>query len=166
MSILRLLLISCLLVSLQGCGFHARGKVDLPGNMQILYVDGIAPYSTFGVELRRSLQSNGVNVVTEVTSAQAIIKLSDVRYDRRVLSVAGNSAKVREYELFYGVLVTVVGRDGKVILPTQQLRQVRDYVFDENDVLGKSSEEGQLQKDMQTDLINQILRRLQAKQQG
>jgi LPS-assembly lipoprotein len=166
MHTLRLLLISCLLATLVGCGFHLRGNIDLPGNMQILYVDGVAPYSGFGVELRRSLQSNGVNVVTEVSSAQAIIRLSDLRYDRRVLSVAGNSAKVREYELFYGVLVTVVGRDGKIILPTHLLRQVRDYVFDENDVLGKSSEESQLQKEMQTDLINQILRRLQAKQQG
>ena len=149
---------------LAGCGFHLRGNVSLPENMQNLYIDGVASYSSFAVELRRSLRGNGVNVVEDISSAQAIIKLSNLRFDRRVLTVAGNTGKVREYELFYGTQVTVVGRDGKVLLPSKQFRQVRDYIFDENDVLGKSSEEGQLRSEMQSDLVQQILRRLQAKQ--
>lgn len=164
MKMLRITIISLLLAALSGCGFHLRGDVDLPSNMQVLYIDGVNQYDNFAVELRRSLRGSGVNVVEDVNSAQAVVKLSNVRFDRRVLSVSGNTGKVREYELFYGAEVTVLDRAGKVILPAQRLRLVRDYVFDENDVLGKSSEEAQLRKEMQTDLISQILRRLQAEQ--
>lgn len=162
MKIIRITLFSLLLASLAGCGFHLRGNVSLPSNMQILYIDGIAQHDNFAVELRRTLRGNGVNVVEDVGSAQAVVRLRNVRFSRRVLTVGGTTGKVSEYELFYGAEMTVLDRAGKVLLPAQRLRQIRDYVFDENDVLGKSSEEGQLRKEMQTDLISQIMRRLQA----
>jgi LPS-assembly lipoprotein len=60
----------------------------------------------------------------------------------------------------------VVDNAGKQLLAPYRLRQVRDYLFDENDVLGKSTEEAQLRKEMQADLIQQLLRRLQARQAG
>jgi LPS-assembly lipoprotein len=164
MKILQIAIISLLLAALTGCGFHLRGDVSLPSNMQVLYIDGVNRDSNFAVELRRSLRGNGVNVVEDVNTAQAVVKLSNVRFDRRVLSVSGNTGKVREYQLLYGAEVIVLDRAGEVILPAQRLRLVRDYVFDENDVLGKSSEEAQLRKEMQTDLISKILRRLQAEQ--
>lgn len=166
MNILRITIISLLLVVLSGCGFHLRGNINLPENMQTLYIDGVAPYSAFAVELRRTLRANGINIVEDINSAQAVLRLSNVSFNRRVLTVSGNTGKVREYELHYGARVMVVARDGKVLLPAKQLRQLRDYIFDENNVLGKSSEETQLRKEMQTDLISQILRRLQAKQKG
>ncbi len=164
MKMLRIAIISLLLAVLAGCGFHLRGDVSLPSNMQALYIDGINRNSSFAVELRRTLRGSGINVVEDVSSAQAVVKLTNVRFDRRVLSVSGSTGKVREFELFYGAEVIVLDRAGKVILPAQPLRLVRDFVFDEDDVLGKSSEEAQLRKEMQTDLISQILRRLQAAQ--
>ena len=162
MNIFRITIVSILLAALTGCGFHLRGNVSLPSNMQVLYIDGVSQYSGFAVELRRTLIGNGVNVVETIDPAQAVVKLTNLRFDRRVLSVTGNTGKVREYELYYGVEVTVLGRDGKVILPTYRLRQERDYLYDENDVLGKSSEEAELQREMQTDLVQQVIRRLQA----
>ncbi|MGD8514715.1 MAG: hypothetical protein PVF52_03805, partial [Granulosicoccaceae bacterium] len=66
----------------------------------------------------------------------------------------------------YSVEMRVVDNAGKQLLAPYRLRQVRDYLFDENDVLGKSTEEAQLRKEMQADLIQQLLRRLQARQAG
>lgn len=157
------LLLSLLLV-VSGCGFHPRGQVEVPDNLRSVSISGISPYSEFAVALKRALVSNGINVVEG--GGQAVIKLSGLNYDRRVLTVSSVSGKVREYELHYSVQMTVVDNRGQTLLTPHRLRQVRDYVFNENDVLGKSSEEAQLRKEMEADLIQQLLRRLQARQQG
>lgn len=166
MSTRRSIIVLLLAVMLTGCGFHLRGQVSLPENMRVVSIDGIAPYSEFAVELRRALANNGVSVVDSASSAQAIIKLSGLRFDRRVLSVSPLTGKVREYELVYSVDMRVVDTAGKQLLAPHRLRQVRDFLFDENAVLGKATEEAQLRKEMQAELIQQVLRRLQARQAG
>ncbi|MGD8741956.1 MAG: LPS assembly lipoprotein LptE [Granulosicoccaceae bacterium] len=166
MSTRRSIIVVLLAVMLTGCGFHLRGEVSVPDNMRVVTIDGIAPYSEFAVAVKRALASNGISVVENASGAQAIIKLSNLRFDRRVLTVSSVSGKVREYELSYSVEMRVVDNAGKQLLAPYRLRQVRDYLFDENDVLGKSTEEAQLRKEMQADLIQQLLRRLQARQAG
>lgn len=151
---------------LAGCGYHLRGQVSLPDNMRVVSIDGVARYSEFGVELRRALANNGVSVVDHAGSAQAVIKLNDLRFERRPLSVSPLTGKVREYELVYSVEMRVVDGSGKQLLAPYRLRQVRDFLFDETAVLGKATEEAQLRKEMQTELIQQLLRRLQARQAG
>jgi outer membrane lipopolysaccharide assembly protein LptE/RlpB len=53
-----------------------------------------------------------------------------------------------------------------VLVPEQALQQLRDYVFDQSNVLATGNQEAQLRKDMERDLVGQILRRLQARARG
>lgn len=147
---------------LTGCGFHLRGNVDLPANYQRMAIEGVSEYSSLGLDLKRSLQANGVEVV-EAAGAQVILRLSKVSYQRRLLSVSAASGKTAEYELHYSLTMSVHDRQGKVLVPEQPLQQLRDYVFDQNNVLATGNQEGQLRKDMERDLVGQILRRLQAR---
>lgn len=161
MTALRLTLLFLFASLLSGCGFHLRGAVDLPASYQRMAIEGVGPYSRLGVNLKRSLQGNGVEVV-DATSAQVILKISQVSYNRRLLSVSAVSGKTLEYELHYSLKVSLKDRQGNVLLAEQPLQQLRDYVFDQDNVLGTGNQEAQLRKDMESDLIGQILRRLQA----
>lgn len=161
MNVLRLILVSALLL-LSGCGFQLRGNIDLPAGLQQMHVEGTSKYSGLGLELRRGLKTSGVNVVSEASAAQVILKVSSPSFQRRLLSVSGTSGKTTEYELTYTLNISLQDRNGKVLLAPQTLRQLRDYTYDQNNVLGKGDEQSRLQKDMQRDLVRQVLNRLQA----
>jgi len=165
MNALRLLMISTLLL-LAGCGFHLRGNIDLPADLQRMYVEGTSKYSGIGVELRRSLRANGVEVVDSRNAAQVVLKVSASNYKRRLLSVSGRSGKTAEYELQYSLNVALQDSQGKVLLAPQTLRQLRDYTFDRDNVLGKGNEESRFRGEMERDLVRQILRRLQSYRRG
>jgi len=165
MNFLRLLLISTLLL-LAGCGFHLRGSIDLPADLQRMHVQGTSKYSALGVELRRSLRANGVDVVDTANAAQVVLKISAPNYKRRLLSVSGTSGKTAEYELQYSLSVSLQDRQGKVLLAPQALRQLRDYTYDRDNVLGKGNEEARFRVEMERDLVRQVLRRLQSYRRG
>lgn len=165
MKVLRLLLISALLL-LSGCGFHLRGNIDLPADLKTMHVQGASKYSDFGVELRRNLRSNGVEVVDSASAAKVVLKISNSVYNRRLLTASGATGKVAEYELLYTLIVSLHDRKGTQLLAPQRLRQLRDYTFDRDSVLGKSNEEASLRKDMERDMARQVLNRLQAYRRG
>jgi LPS-assembly lipoprotein len=165
MTALRLTILFLFASLLSGCGFHLRDAVELPAAYQRMAIEGVSPYSELGLNLKRRLQGNGIEVV-EPTAANVILKLSQVNYQRRLLSVSAVSGKTAEYELHYSVTMSVRDRQGNVLLPEQPLRQLRDYVYDQDNVLGTGNQEAQLRKDMEHDLVGQILRRLQARVRG
>jgi LPS-assembly lipoprotein len=49
---------------------------------------------------------------------------------------------------------------GRELLPTEELLLTRDLNYNETDALAKEYEEAQLYRDMQTDLVAQVLKRL------
>ena len=49
---------------------------------------------------------------------------------------------------------------GKELIPTTEILQKRDISFNESAVLAKETEEGLLYREMQSDIIQQIMRRL------
>jgi len=165
MNALRLIVVSALLL-LSGCGFHLRGDIDLPAGLQQMHVQGTSTHSGLGLELKRSLKTSGVNVVSDVTSAQVILNITAPAFERRLLSVSGISGKTAEYELIYTLQVSLLDRKGKVLLAPQTLRQLRDYTYDQNNVLGKGDEQSRLQQSMQRDLVRQVLNRLKAYRRG
>lgn len=143
---------------LSSCGFHMRGSVQLPPEMERTYIQGSGSTAMM-LELRRSLTASGATLVSEVDQASAILEIIQAQQDRRVLTV-GSTARVREYELSYTVEFGVQRRDGAVLVPVQTLMLRRNYVFDENDVLGKGSEEELVRREMEREVAQGLLRRL------
>lgn len=162
---LRIALVTTLLL-LAGCGFHLRGNIDLPADLQRMHVSGVSKYSALGIELRRSLQANGVELVDKANAADVILSVSNTNYKRRLLSVSGTSGKTAEYELQYILNISLKNRKGKQLLAPQTLRQLRDYTYDRDNVLGKGNEESRFKAEMERDLVRQILGRLQSYRRG
>ncbi|MFL9924428.1 LPS assembly lipoprotein LptE [Herbaspirillum lusitanum] len=151
-----LMLAAALLLS--ACGFHMRGPANLPFKSINL---GFSPGSTLGVELKRNIQASGVQVVDDAKSAEAVMQvLSDTR-DRQILTLNTNG-RVREYALFQRFSFVVKDNKGVIIIPPTNVTLRRVITYDENQELAKQAEEALLYRDMQSDLVQQILRRLSA----
>lgn len=162
MKSLKYLLISASCLALVACGFQLRGAADLPESIQTLYMQGINPRDTLGLELRRTLTRNGVRVVTEYEEGAALLTFLQNEFERRVLSVDPVTAKVSEYELILQVSITLTDAQQNKLLEQEYFEILRDYQFDPDQVLGIESEERLLRDEMYKQLSQTILRRLSA----
>ena len=71
-----------------------------------------------------------------------------------------SAGAVREFQLRFRIRFKLRSRDGTELIPDTELVQERDISFNENAALSKETEEGLLYRDMRSDLVQQVLRRL------
>lgn len=150
-----------LLVAIAGCGFQLRGVVPLPDSLKVMYVQGINVQQGLGLELKRGLKQNGIQVVDDYEKDSAVLTVLENRFERRVLSV-GNNAKVSEYELYSVLRFKVTDGQGKLLVEPQQVEAIRDYQFDQTQVLSSDGEEAILREQLNDQLVQSLLRRLSA----
>ena len=122
-------------------------------------IEGVGLQRDIGLYLKRGLVSNGIVVVDAGTADASVLRITENKFDRRVLSV-GSSAKVNEYELNSKLSFMVFDAQGNVLAEEQQVEAQRDYQFDEDEVLGRESEETLLRDQLNKQLVQSILRRL------
>ena len=145
---------------LSACGFQLRGTAALP--FETLYI----PNTSGGIalDLKRNIRSGTrTRVVDDATSAQAQLELSGETRYRNILSLSG-AGRVRELQLIYRVNLRVHDGKGAEFLALTPLSITRDLTYNDSDVLAKEAEEANIYREMQTDLVQQILRRLSAAQ--
>lgn len=148
-----------LILVLSACGFRLRGTVQLPPGIASIHL--AAPEGALRRDLSVSLGQAGIRLLPSATGADAVLAIDRLRQTRRILSVSG-SGRVLEYQLRLQLDVTLTTVRGRVLLPRETLTMERDYRFDDNAVLGKTTEEGVLWQEMQRDMAQTILRRLSA----
>jgi len=154
-------------VPLAACGFRLRGAPEF--GFGSLYVQA-APGSAFARELRRNLQSSGGNLTlmtepAQLTQAEAIVDILSERQERVVVG-QNASGQVRELQLRLRVHFRLRGQQGQQWIPDTELLQQRDISYNETIALSKEGEEAMLYKNMQTDLVQQLIRRLAAAKTG
>lgn len=155
---INLVLVSSLVLSLSACGFKLRGAIELPAQFQRIFVAGSAN-STLVRDLRDTL-AYSAEVVESRSEADVILNILREESKTRTLSV-GSDGKIREAELQYSIIYSLTTPDGKVLLDKTSLLMVRDFINDENDVIGRSNESAVIQRDLKRDAAQQILNRLQ-----
>ena len=149
----------CLAVSLGGCGFALRGSANLP--YESLYID-LPDNNALGAELRRNLRAGtNTRIVERREQAQAIMQANGETRSKLILSLGSNGA-VREFRLKYAFTYRIINQGGDDVAAPGNLLIERDYSFNDNQVLAKESEEALLYRDMQTDMVQQVMRRLAA----
>lgn len=151
-----ILLVTTLLVS--ACGFQLRGQLDLPDSMQYVYIEGDASV-VFTRHLRQALESAGAHLVDNIDAATAVLAIQHEQQQRNVISIS-ETARVREYESFYSLGFSLRDASGKLILEPQVLELRRDYSFQESEVLAKEREQARLVRDMQSEAVQVILRKI------
>ena len=156
---MRILAVLALVLLNTACGFQLRGQAKLP--FETLYV-AIPDISPIGTELKRNIiAGTSTRLVNTPAKAQAILELVAEERGKSILSF-DTTGRVREYQLRYRVSFRVHDPRGRDYLPQSQIGVTRDISFNDAQVLSKESEEELLFRDMQGDVVQQILRRLAA----
>jgi LPS-assembly lipoprotein len=146
------------LVLLAGCGFRMRGTAEVP--FDTLYLPGAS--SGIALDLKRYIQAGtNARVVDDPAKADAVMQFSEETRQKEVLSLTG-TGKVREFQLRYRVGFRVHDGKGIDFVPQSVIQLTRDVTFNDTEILAKEQEEQILFRDMQTDMVQQILRRLAA----
>lgn len=156
---LQLLALAALLT---GCGFHLRGMPNFAfATMQIAGPSSSALVS----ELRQSIASaSNVSVLPAGAPPEQVQVVLELLSDQREKVVVGLNAsgQVREFQLRTRIRFRLRTPQGKELIPDTELLQQRDISFSESVALSKEAEENFLYRDMQTDIVQQLLRRLAA----
>jgi LPS-assembly lipoprotein len=143
---------------LAGCGFQLRGSIALP--FDSLYLDSKGAPS-LAADMESNLRHGAkVRLTAKPDEAQATLHLGPEKSDKRILSIGG-TGRVREYQLIYQVNFRVVDNASKDdLIEPQTVELRRDFSYDDSKVLAKEAEEQVLWRDMRTDAVQQIQRRL------
>ena len=156
-----------LAAGLTGCGFALRQNNDFA--FKTVYINFSAT-SPVGVELRRNLLGTGrIELLTEPKEMPRADAMLDILSEDRQQVAVGVSAtgQVRELQLRLRVRFRLRTPQGLELIAPTDLYQQRDLSFSETAALSKEIEQGILYRDMQTDIVQQIMRRLSAvKPQG
>ena len=155
----QLLLAALFAAVLTGCGFQLRGTLsgNLPYKTMMI---ALPDTSEVRVWLERYINAAGsTEIIDDPKLADATFQqLSDSRI-KTILSVNAQG-RVREYRLQLNYRFRVVNAKGQILVPPNEVSLSRDITFDDSNVLAKDLEESLLWRDMNNDLVNQIMRRL------
>jgi LPS-assembly lipoprotein len=152
-----LLLSAFIIASVSACGFKLKGPTQL--SFTKLYTD-FAEGSLVGVDFRRLLRAQGsVEIVSKP-------ELGDVRLmilqDARERETVGYSAtgRPREYQLRQKLRYQILDNKANPVGDVVEIVIRRDISTSEALINAKQQEEEQLYRDMQDDLVQQLVRRL------
>ena len=153
----RLWLVLLMSSSLIACGFHMRGAADVPFNS--IYIQG----STIVISkaLKKNLTLNSVKVLDSADTAELLLEIVGEENEKRILSLAG-TGKVNEFELYYRVHYRTKLAGDALWSQVQTVEARRDYSYDDTQLLAKQGEEKRLNEDMQSSVVNSLVRRLSA----
>lgn len=167
-SVIALLVVLLAAIALSACGFNVRGSGRQSGSQVVgqLYIEGDATISS---ALRNELTAQQVQFATIRDEADTIVILDNEVLSRRVASVS-SSGRVSEYELQHAIdLLTVRAVDGikagqmtlsDISKQPQIVSVIRDYTYDETDVLAKDDEERILRAEMSDELVRHLVLRI------
>jgi len=155
----QLVLLLAALALLPGCGFQLRGQAPLP--FESLYVQATTG-SPFALQLKRAVQAGSNTKITDrPDQAEAVLQILNELQEKQILTI-NSSGRVSEFQLRYRVQYRLTDEKNRERIPASEIILRRDYTFNDDQVLSKEAEEALLFRDMRTDAVQQMVRRLQA----
>ena len=145
---------------LGGCGFKLRGKQNY-----VFETIAVTPEKGAAVasELSRYLGDMVRPVAPPAGGVPPEVIVDILGETREKVIVAINaSGQVREYQLRIKVRFRMRTSQGRDLIEPTDILQERDISFNESAVLAKEAEEVLLYRDMQSDIVQQLLRRIAA----
>ncbi len=165
-NILLLALATATLVS--ACGFNLRGSGRQSGSQFVgqIFVEGEGSVLR---ALRNALTAQEVQFAAFRKEADTVVIISGEVLSRRVASISA-SGRVSEYELLHSIdLLTLRSNDGvkageltaeDTDKQAQTVSVIRDYTYDQTDVLAKDDEERILRAEMSDELVRHLVLRI------
>lgn len=161
---------SSLAATVAGCGFQLRQAPKFAFQTLVAPLPDASPLRR---ELKVALLNAGVTVLDTMPVANANAQpgaapvvvpdaVLEVLTDQREKSVVGSTAagQVREFQLRIRFRFRLSTPKGKELIADSEVLLQRDISYSETIALSKLDEEAEMYKDMQSDIVQQVLRRL------
>lgn len=155
-------IIGCLTIALltTACGWQLRGTAEIPQNLSQLYVSADESKGPLVTELKKTLKANHVTVLDDKQDANYILAIHEETKDKRTAGV-GSDALSSAYELTLKADYEI--RTKNNVLPTRATAtSVRSFNYNTASISSATQEEALLITEMRRDLVQQMLRRLNA----
>ncbi|MCC7312515.1 MAG: hypothetical protein IT510_14855 [Sulfuritalea sp.] len=165
---------------LAACGFKLRGSTDLPAHKLPFATIALtlAPTSEVYAQLKRNIEASSAGTrVVDAGEAEAILAVLGDTSQKNILSL-NTSGRVREFQLVRTFSFKVQANnpaaapapqvkytDAPAVAPTEYVPAStivlrREVTYSDDLVLSKEGEEALLWRDIQNDLVQQLMRRL------
>lgn len=149
----------CASAAAAGCGFKLRGPQKLA--FETLYA-GFPPGSPLGADFRRQARSSAnVELVDRPDAAQARLQVLSELREKEIVSFS-STGRPREYQLRLRFAFRLVDTKGVELIAPTELVLRRDITTTDAQLVAKEQEEQLLYREMQSDMIDQLFRRLAA----
>ncbi len=141
-----------------GCGFQLR-TWDWAGMDLSIHVRADAA-SALAAPLRRALSQAGATVSAKTADADIVIRLLNERRTRRIASVVAGT-RAAEYELVAGVQYAIHAGKAELVAP-RWAEASRVFSIDRTSLTGSSEEQALIEDELRADLLQHVLRSLNA----
>jgi LPS-assembly lipoprotein len=148
-------------LTLAACGFALRGEATLPAGLARATLEPSDAFSPMVRDLEAALRRAGFERLPTGTAGAARIRIPVEDLRTEVLTVGG-TARVAEYVVRYRVEVEALAADGTVLLPRATIELEREFSFDETQALGAQAEQDLIRRELQREMVLQVLRRIEA----
>ena len=149
-------------LALVSCGFALRSTQKFP--FKTMYTGPIAG-SPLLIDLSRQVAgTGGVEIITDQRQLERAEVIFELLQEQREKVVAGrtSSGSVREFLLRTSLRFRLRTREGKELIPDTLLVATTDVSYNETLALSKDQEEQMLYRNMGSDLVGQVVRRMAA----
>ncbi len=144
---------------LSACGFQLRGSYTLP--YETLHI-ALPSTSDLHAALKRTIEgSTQTRIIDDPKTAQATLTIVIDQSAKNILSL-NSAGRVREFQLVRTVGFRIHDASFRDLIAPGRIVIQREFTFNDQQVLAKEQEEVLILKEMQADLIQQLLRRLVA----
>ena len=142
-----------------GCGFHLRGMNDIPkwlNHVALVIQDASRDLEPL---LTEQLQAYHINVSSDPALAQYWLVIEHDETRQEIVSISSTTTP-RQYQLIYTVRFKFQRTKGPEIIPSSAIVVTRQVTINSDRMLGSTSEEELLKREMRRDAVIQIIGRL------
>lgn len=151
----RLLVAAGAAALLSACGFQLRQAPNFGFSRIALTMPG----TQLATELRRQLEGAGNIKITDAAHAQVVFESTGEQRERIVVGLTA-TGEVREFQLRIRLKFRLHAPDGRELLPETEIVRQIDQSYSETAALSKEAEAAMLYRNLQSDIVQQVIRRL------
>ncbi|MHB1531899.1 LPS-assembly lipoprotein LptE [Acidithiobacillus sp.] len=153
----RLLLAMGLALSLSACGFHLQDGASIPAALTGMQVEGSGPAGgSLAQAVARALERDG----NYQQKTGPVLRIDNAGISQRAISISPASGAALEFLNTLRADISVVGADGKTLLPPQPLLVENSFSFNSASPLATTEQQNAAQRTMLRQAAQQILARV------
>lgn len=144
---------------LSACGFHLRGKVNVPPWFNRVIIIDNAHSNSFKQRLISLFEAYDIQMSPDLKSADYRLVIQHAGYQQQITSV-GSGTNPRQYQLIYSVDFLLQDKKGKLVQPLTHISTTRQLTINNNRILGSDEEASLLVTEMEREATLQLLNRI------